>query len=278
MRANVLVVLAAAVLVSASAAAQTTALTHATVIDGSGAAPQRDVTIVMEDGHIRAMAPGLAAPADATVVDLTGKFVVPGIINGHGHVGPPPRDPQLRQYALYGVTTTTSMYFDQDDVQQFKQRQKAGDLRGARIMTVMYRFMSEPFRPGSEAKTPEEGRAKVDEIVAKGTDFVKVWIDAQGGRYPKLTPEFTGAVMDQARKHGKIRMAHIVELADARRIVDQGVNILAHNVRDQEIPDDFIATLKERDVSVIPRWRARRRCSCSATDPVSPTIRSSRRD
>ncbi|MGZ3352052.1 MAG: hypothetical protein ACXU89_24275, partial [Xanthobacteraceae bacterium] len=63
MQANVLVVLAAAVLVSASAAAQTTALTHATVIDGSGAAPQRDVTIVMEDGHIRAMAPGLAAPA-----------------------------------------------------------------------------------------------------------------------------------------------------------------------------------------------------------------------
>jgi cytosine/adenosine deaminase-related metal-dependent hydrolase len=196
------VVLAAAVLVSASAAAQTTALTHATVIDGSGAAPQRDVTIVMEDGHIRAMAPGLAAPASATVVDLTGKFVVPGIINGHGHVGPPPRDPQLRQYALYGVTTTTSMYFDQDDVQQFKQRQKAGDLKGARIMTVMYRFMSEPFRPGSEAKTPEEGRAKVDEIVAKGADFVKVWIDAQGGRYPKLTPEFTAAVMDLASKHG----------------------------------------------------------------------------
>ena len=251
MRATFLVTFAAAALVSGSAAAQTTALTHATVIDGTGAAPQTDVTIVMEDGRIRQMAAGLAAPPNATLVDLTGKFVVPGIINGHGHVGPPPRDPQLRQYALYGVTTTTSMYFDQNDVQEFKQRQKAGDLKGARIMTVMYRFMSEPFKPGSEAKTPDEGRAKVDEIVAKGTDFVKVWIDAQGGRHPKLTPEFTAAVMDQARKHGKIRMAHIVELADARRIVDQGVNILAHNVRDQEIPDDFIATLKQGDVSVI---------------------------
>jgi imidazolonepropionase-like amidohydrolase len=111
--------------------------------------------------------------------------------------------------------------------------------------------MSEPFIPGSEVKTPEEARAKVDEIVAKGTDFVKVWIDAQGGRHPKLTPEFTAAVMDQARKHGKITMAHIVELADARRMVDQGVDILVHNVRDQEIPDDFIAALKERNVSVI---------------------------
>jgi imidazolonepropionase-like amidohydrolase len=240
-----------AIAFAGEASAQVTALRNATVIDGTGSPAQPNVTIVIENGRIRDMGPAVAVPAGATVVDLSGKFVVPGIINGHGHVGPPPRDPQLRQYALYGVTTTTSMYFDQDDVQQFKERQKAGDLRGARIMTVMYRFMSEPFKPGSEAKTPEEGRGKVDEIVGKGTDFVKVWIDAQGGRHPKLTPEFTAALMDQAKKHNKIRMAHIVELADARRMVDQDVNILVHNVRDQEIPDDFIATLKAKNVSVI---------------------------
>jgi imidazolonepropionase-like amidohydrolase len=236
-----------------SASAQVTAITRVTLIDGSGTAPLDNATIVMEQGRIRDIGPSahVAVPPDATVVDGTGRFVVPGIINGHGHVGPAPRDPQLRQYALFGVTTTTSMYFDQDDVQAFKAAQKAGDLRGARILTVMYRFMSEPFKPGSEMKTPDEARGKVDEIVGKGADFVKVWIDAQGGRYPKLTPEFTAAVMDQAGKHGKIRMAHIVELADARRIVDQGVNILVHNVRDQDLPDDFIATLKARNVSVI---------------------------
>jgi imidazolonepropionase-like amidohydrolase len=183
------------------------------------------------------------------VIDSTGKFVVPGIINAHGHVGAN-RDPQLRQYALYGVTTTTSMAFDPDDIAAFKEKQKQGDLRGARIMTVKYRFMSAPMKPGSEYPTPEAARAKVDEI-APSADFIKVWIDPQGGRHPRLTPEFTAAAMDQAKKHGKIRMAHIVELADARRIVDQGVNILAHNVRDQEIPDDFLATLKQRDVSVI---------------------------
>jgi DNA gyrase subunit A len=65
------------------------------------------------------------------------------------------------------------MYYDQDDIQQFKAAQKAGDLRGARILTVMYRFMSEPFTPGSEMKTPDEARGKVDEIVAKGADFVE---------------------------------------------------------------------------------------------------------
>jgi imidazolonepropionase-like amidohydrolase len=251
MRISFLAGLITAAAIGSPAFAQTIALTNATLIDGSGAPPQSRVTIVMEAGRIRDTGPSLTPPAGATVLDVGGKFVTPGIINGHGHVGPPPRDPQLRQYALYGVTTTTSMYFDQDDVQEFKKRQKAGDLKGARILTVMYRFMSEPFKPGSENKTPEEGRAKVDEIVGKDADFVKVWIDAQGGRHPKLTPEFTAAVMDQAKKHNRIRMSHIVELADARRMVDQGVNILVHNVRDQEIPDDFIATLKEKNVSVI---------------------------
>jgi hypothetical protein len=67
MRATLLVVFAVATFVSGNAAAQTTALTHATVIDGTGAAPQRDITIVMENGRIREMAPGLAAPPNATL-------------------------------------------------------------------------------------------------------------------------------------------------------------------------------------------------------------------
>jgi len=244
-------ILTAVLLFAATAAAQTTVLTNATVIDGTGAAPQNDITIVMENGRIRDMQPSkIPAPAGATVLDLTGKFIVPGIINAHGHVEAN-RVPQLRQYALYGVTTTTNMGFDPDDITEFKAEQKRGNLRGARILTVKYRFMSPPFKPGSEYKTPEEARAKVDEIVVQGADFIKVWIDSQNGKLVKLSPEFCAAVMDQARKHGKITMAHVYEYADAKMIVDKGVNILAHNIRDQEIDTDFIATLKRRNVSVI---------------------------
>ena len=240
---------------STNATAQTTILRNATLIDGSGSPPQPNVTITVERGRIVDIAPTPQGPSiiatgpGTDIVDLTGKFVTPGIINGHGHVGRN-RDAQLRQYALYGVTTTTSMAWDPDDVLEFKNAQKRGDLKGARILTVKYRFMSAPQMPGSEYKTPEEARAKVDEI-ASSADIIKVWIDPQGGRHPRLSPEFTAAVMDQAKKHNLLRGAHVVELADARRIVDQGVNVLLHNVRDQEIPDDFIATLKARNVSVI---------------------------
>jgi imidazolonepropionase-like amidohydrolase len=240
------------VLPAAEATAQVTVLTNATLIDGTGSAPQPNTTIVMENGRIRDLGPGSAtpAPAGATVIDLAGKFIVPGIINGHGHVGPAPRDRQLRQYALYGVTTTTSMAADPDDIVDYKARQKAGDLRGARILTVKYRFTTLESG-GSDYKTPEAARQKVDEIAANGADFVKVWIDAQGGRHPKLTRDFVSAVFDQARRHGKPTMAHIVELVDARMAVEEGVNLLVHNVRDQDIPADFLATLKARNVSVI---------------------------
>ena len=249
-RAVSLVALAATILFVGSAAAQVTVLRGATLIDGSGAAPQSNVTIVIENGRLRDIGRDVATPAGATVIDVMGKFVVPGIINAHGHVGPAPRDPQLRQYALYGVTTTTSMAADPDDIVDFKAKQKAGDLRGARILTVRYRFTTLPGN-GSDYKTPEAARRHVDEIATHGADFIKVWLDAQGGRTPKLSREYVAAVLDQARKHGKLTMAHIVELADARMAVDEGVNMLVHNVRDQDIPADFLATLKAHNVSVI---------------------------
>ena len=242
-----------AILLSASAArAQVTAIQHATVIDGTGAGPRADVTLVLENGRIREMgaSSSLRLPAGANAIDAKGKFVVPGIINAHGHVGDN-RDPQLRQYALYGVTTTTSMAMDPDDIAPFKDRQKHGDLRGARILTVKYRFSTLPV-PGPAIRTPEAARAKVDEIVAAGADFIKVWVDPQEGKVPRLTPEFCAAVFEQARKHGKTTMAHIVEHEDARKMVDLGVNILVHDVRDRVLDADFIATLKQKNVSVVP--------------------------
>jgi imidazolonepropionase-like amidohydrolase len=247
-RASTFTLLMASLLFVASAAAQVTVLTRATVIDGTGAPPQRDVTIVMENGRIRDMGPSskITTPSGATVLDLTGKFIVPGIINAHGHVGAKTA-PQLRQYALYGVTTATSMQTDPDEVIQVREAQKRGELRGARVSTVKYRFAPDP-----EVATPEQARAKVDEIVAAGADYIKVWVDGGFGTRAKLTPEFCAAVLEQARKYGKLTFGHAYELADARMLVERGLNVLAHNVRDREIDSDFIAMLKQRNVSLIP--------------------------
>ena len=247
-RTGILSILAAALFFTETATAQVTVLTHATVIDGAGAAPQKDVTIVMENGRIRDMGPSskIPTPAGATVLDVTGKFIVPGIINAHGHVGAK-TEPQLRQYALYGVTTATSMQTDPDEVVQVREAQKRGELRGARVSTVKYRFAPDP-----EVATPEQARAKVDQIVAAGADYIKVWVDGGFGTRAKLTPEFCAAVLEQARKHGKLTVGHAYELSDAKMLVERGLNILGHNVRDREVDSDFIAMLKQRNVTLIP--------------------------
>jgi imidazolonepropionase-like amidohydrolase len=249
MRTNsTLIILAAALLFTASATAQVTVLTHATVIDGTGAGPHKEVTIIMEKGRIRDMGPSskLPVPAGATVVDLKGKFVTPGIINAHGHVGAK-TEPQLRQYALYGVTTATSMQTDPDEVVQVREAQKRGELRGARVSTIKYRFAPDP-----QVVTPDQARAKVDEIVAAGADYIKIWVDGGFGTRVKLTPEFCIAVLEQARKHGKLTFAHVYELSDAKMLVERGLNVLAHNVRDREVDAEFIAMLKQRNVTLIP--------------------------
>jgi imidazolonepropionase-like amidohydrolase len=100
--------------------------------------------------------------------------------------------------------------------------------------------------------TPEQARAKVDETVAAGADYIKLWVDSQFGKQAKLTPEFCIAVLEQARKHGKLTFAHIYDLSDAKLLVEQGLNGLAHNVRDREVDAEFIALLKQRNVTLIP--------------------------
>src|SRR5262245_17157113 len=244
----IILVLAATLLFAVSVPAQIIVLTRAMVIDGSGAPPQKDVTVTMENGRIRDMAPSskITVPVGAAVVNATGKFITPGIINAHGHVGAK-TEPQLRQYALYGVTTATSLQTDPDEVVQVREAQKRGELRGARVSTVKYRFAPDP-----EVVTPEQARDKVDEIVAAGADYIKVWVDSGFGTRAKLSPEFCAAVLEQARKHRKLTFAHVWELSDAKMLVDQGLNVLAHNIRDREVDSELIAMLKKRNVSLIP--------------------------
>ena len=243
-----LILLGLLLLCPMAAAAQVIVLRGATLIDGTGGPPQKEVAIIMEGGRIRDVGPAgkITTPRGASVLDLAGKFIVPGIINAHGHVGAK-TEPQLRQYALYGVTTATSMQTDPDEVIQVREAQKRGELRGARVSTIKYRFAPDP-----ELKTPEQARAKVDEIVAGGADYIKVWVDSGFGTREKLSPEFCAAVLEQARKHGKLTFGHAYELVDAKMLVDRGLNVLAHNVRDREVDGDFIALLKQKNVSLIP--------------------------
>ena len=241
MRYAVFLALAAAL----SAPAQTVLL-HATLIDGTGSAPLPDSAIVISDGRIAIMGPAakIKAPVGAQVIDLTGKTIIPGIINAHSHISDDPAI-KLRHFAQYGITSTIGMGGDGDDVLKIRDDQRHGDIKGARAYTVGHRFEFE-----KDAPTPDIARLKVEELYKKGADAVKVVVDNRRNTQVKLRPEITAAVIDQAHKRHMKAFAHIHDYDDAKLLMEQGIDMLAHQVRDREVDDSFIALMKAKKVAI----------------------------
>jgi imidazolonepropionase-like amidohydrolase len=232
--------------------AQTTVLAHATLIDGTGSAPLRDATIVMSGGHIAAMGPAakVNTPAGAHVIDVTGKTIIPGIINAHGHISDDPI-PKLRRYAQYGITSVIGMGGDGDEQLKIRDDQHhitstgGGDIKGARVYTVQQRFEFE-----KDAPTPDAGRLKVEDLFKKHADGVKVVVDDRRKTQVKMRPEVTAAIIDQAHKHHMKAFAHIHDYDDAKLLMEQGIDMLAHQVRDREVDDAFISLMKAKKVAI----------------------------
>ena len=255
--------------------AQVTVLTHATLIDGGGGPPQLDATIVLAKGKIRDIGPTakVRIPASAKKVDVSGKTVIPGIINLHGHVGMARGltsdvgnftrenvEAQLRTYARYGVTTTTSLGADQDLILEIRDEQRRGRISGARVFTALQGFTSLGGYPSHlpglkgiilEVASAAQARAWINRLADKGGDVVKIWVDDGHDAFPKLPPAIYSAIIKQAHKRGLKVFAHVYELSDAKGLADAGVDVLAHSVRDAAVDEALISTMKRNKVTLV---------------------------
>jgi imidazolonepropionase-like amidohydrolase len=259
-----------------SASAQVRALAHATLIDGTGAAPVPDATIVIRGEKIIAIGPSskVKTPSGADVVDLSGKVIVPGILNLHGHVGNTKGLNQdrsyftrenvienLRTYAMYGVTTTTSMGTDEDTMIEYRGERTRNAFQGARVLTALQGFTTMGGYPttapgvkgvAQETASASQARTWVDQTAKKGADLIKMWVDTHHGAFPRLPPEVYSAIIDQAHKNKRKAFAHVYELADAKSLVKAGIDILGHSVRDADVDQELIDLLKKNNVYYAP--------------------------
>jgi imidazolonepropionase-like amidohydrolase len=253
-----------------------TALTHVRVIDGTGGTPLEDATVVIEGNHIQTIRPGSAAvPAGAKVLDLHGDTVIPGLINAHGHLALIADGQnsataytaenvlaELRQYESYGVTSMLSLGLNRDLLYQIREQQRQGTLDGATVFTADRGMGVPDAAPGLPAApdqiyrpaTPQEARAAVDAMATRHADIVKVWVDSVGGTKPAMSPEIYRAVIEEAHKRHLRVAAHVYYLADAKSLVNDGVDVLAHSVRDKPIDQELIAAMKRRGVWYIPTF------------------------
>ena len=250
-------------------AAETKVLQGFTLIDGTGHTPTADAAIVVTDGRIAWVGPKskLKTPAGAEVVDLRGKYVMPGIINLHGHLANTrglKQDPanytlesleqNLKTYGSYGVTSVLSMGTDRDLVYHVRSTQRASRPRMTRIFTAGRGFTGKGGYPTTvpgmqgvpfEVASAEEAKKDVDSLADRHVDAVKIWVDDHLGRERKIPLHLSKAIIDSAHAHGIKVAAHIFYLADAKALVDAGLDALAHSVRDAPVDDALIAAMKQ---------------------------------
>jgi imidazolonepropionase-like amidohydrolase len=259
--------------VAAQAPTRDIALKGALLIDGTGRpAIENSVVLIRADKIVAAGKAGsVRIPKDAEVRDLTGKTIMPALINLHGHIGLTVNGAdsaggkyteenirwQLLKYQSYGVETVASFGQDAELIFSLRDAQQAGNLPGARLFTAGRGFAESnshpnPADPRYHPNTPEEARAKVVEVASHHPDYVKMWVDDNLGRSPKMKPEIYQAIIDEAHRQHLRVFAHEFYLADAKALIAAGVDGLAHSVRDQPVDDELIKTMKTSGIFLIP--------------------------
>lgn len=247
----------------------------ARLIPGDGT-PVENSAFLVENGTItRVGAKGeIALPAGAARVDLSGKTVIPALIDSHAHLGwqviqtgAISKDTyskenlleHLKRVAYYGVAATLNMGIDPGET---AYQLRSDPPPGAALLRTAGRGIAMPdagpgqayWRPTAYGVATEaEARAAVRELAARAVDLVKIWVDDRNRTVKKLTPALYRAIIDEAHKN-KLRVAaHLYYLADAKDLLRAGIDGFAHGVRDTDVDDEFLKLMKERpQVWVIP--------------------------
>jgi imidazolonepropionase-like amidohydrolase len=245
--------------------AEVRVLKNFTLIDGTGHAPVPHAAMILNNGRIQWVGPvaQLKAPAGAAVTDLSGKYVMPGIIDLHTHLGatiglkqdekfftPENVEKDLKTYASFGVTTVLSMGTDKDSVFPIRDAQRSGRPREARIYTAGQGFV---FKGGYGGLAGvNQGVASVAEVepavaaqAAKHVDIIKLWMDDHLGTMKKMPYPIAQAIIESAHRHHMRVVAHVFYLQDAKTLVSYGVDGLAHSVRDKPVDQELITAMKQ---------------------------------
>jgi imidazolonepropionase-like amidohydrolase len=195
------------------------ALVGATLIDGSGGPPLADGVIVVRRGRIESVGAraGWTLPPRTTELDVTGRWIMPGLIDAHAHV----ERWALPRYLAWGVTTVRDVHGQLDSVLQLRKEVNLRSIYGPRMYSAgaMIDGLPTTYPDAFGAATPRDARKGVDRMVNAGADLIKV--------YTRVDPPLLQAIMDEAGTFN-IRVAAHLGLTDAVTAARAGVASIEH--------------------------------------------------
>jgi imidazolonepropionase-like amidohydrolase/streptogramin lyase len=237
----------------------------ARLITAEGGAPIERSAFVIENGRFTQVGSqgALRAPAGARHVDLTGKTVMPALVDAHVHLGY--RNgatfaaenytsanllDELDRFSYYGVAAVLEAGTGRGIV-PFQVREQARP--GTRLLTAGRGLAMPNAGPGMPMRdapygvtTEADARRDVRDLAAAHPDMIKIWVDDRNGTVEKLKPNLYRAIIDEAHAHGIRVMAHIAALEDAKDLLRAGVDGFGHVVRDADVDQELIAMLRQR--------------------------------
>ncbi len=268
------------------------ALVGGTLIDGTGAPPVKDAVVLMQGGKIVGVVRGRAAiPAGAKVIDVGGKYVLPGLIDAHVHLASLSMRGKYneaygkdlleaiaknaRAHLLSGVTTVFDVGGAYHELKQIRDEINAGKRVGARIFMAGPIIWNDRGQPIPAPRSPAEAlhqqrllrgefvgvegaREKVRELVRLGVDHIKVYQTGgtdQGyaGYATRVSPQELVAIVEEATKAGLSVTAHTRGVEGCVNGVKVGLKALHHVVyMGIPVPDETVRLLAESPVYIVP--------------------------
>ncbi len=251
------------------------------VIVGDGRVIEDAAFLVRDDLIMRVGNAGeVPAPPEASVVDLTGRTVMPALVNTHAHLGWEQYTSwgsenftrenlidHLHRHAYYGVGTVISTGSDLEEIAlEVRQAQRVGEVEGARYLVSPGlgipgggpnpRFTNDAGWWGLHGvTTPAEAREVVRAEAARGIRILKIWVDARDerrGARVKLHPEIYAAILDEAQVRDIRVIAHATTLEDHKRLITAGARRFIHMPYDVAVDDEYLDLVAARNVFIVP--------------------------
>ena len=247
-----------------------------------------DATVLLEGDRITAVGPSssVEVPPGAQVLDVKGKYIIPGLVDGHIHffqsgglyTRPDGLDLRkrvpyaeelrrirrgmgtlFRRYLRCGVTTVVDMggpmwNFEVRDQARKEPMAPRVFVTGPLIASYQPAQLDSDDLPIIRVTSTEQALALARKQIALKPDLIKIWyvVSKKAALDPQAFFPVAKAVADEAHKHGLPVYIHATELATAKLAMRAGADVLVHSVVDKEIDDEFVKMARARKVIVIP--------------------------
>jgi imidazolonepropionase-like amidohydrolase len=198
------------------------ALIGATLIDGTGGPPLTDAVIVVRQARIEFVGPraGFELPKKTRELDVTGRWIIPGLIDAHSHLAPA-ADWAPSRYLAWGVTTVRDVHGDLNTILGIRKRANLGPGNNPRVYVAgaMIDGLPATYPDAVAVNAENDARKAVDRLVSAGTDLIKV--------YTHVDAPLLRAIIDEAHAFNLSVTGHL-GMTDALAAAKAGISAIEH--------------------------------------------------